>query len=1265
MVARKAIGILGAAHVSGSLNARFLSPGGSGSDSTQTWLPSGVQFGTTGWVRIGFDAGTLVNGPFAINQIITGGTSGMKARVVEVTSANELICERMSILPPLVGVQASFKSLETITADNSPATSATVNYTIEDSHYVASGVALTYDNTLERMLGSKIINQIIPSNAGANIWWDRGAKLAATLAVASGAAVTAHFAATGGIGRIEGVTSGATALVVNVSSNTIYLGNIVGTFQNGERLKAAGATPGTFDTVDGNITLGTERITETAHGLVDGNVLRATQSGPGFPTSTPQIASNTDYYVVGVTVGTPNDFQISTSVGGTPVNFTSAATGATLTWTKYITTSAGTVTTKTLGEWVPYAVRPNLIGIGRGWEFPPAGSDTCYRSGLLGVEPKLMQLAYERWGSDLAAIKLDVNGSSAGNASGYGGVTYGLIKCTGSFPALTITHINAAMTASGGWTATLAAFNIAAKYIWVKNVSPGASLGAGTVTIGTGGGAVTATALGNVIGWMKGATHYEQFLTEIANAEAKLTGGDTLDWQMVFLDSVEGDAALPYYDGATSGGPSDVDMTAAWRAMYDNLSTDLGNANLVLSAFVHRSDYRATTKPGYSYVVGQALRQAVIGYPNLRIVVADDESFPPAVTTVGQIVTPAEVVYLETMAYPALGDLIWSAYSVASQSLSTSGFSEAAVVLFTGTSQMTARIPIAWWEAEDDPELAKVSSLNGTNTLDDGIWIWNSLSRQWEVYSVRDNAVTFGSQVLNWSGPEVSTLNRLKGRYPRIYAIKVSHNGAAMTPTPSTGFASWNVASRPTVTTTVAVTVPSAGLGRFTAASGAPFTGTNWAVGRFVEISGNDGGSGTYVGFGGNNTFPAPNANPIQINAVDPGGTWVQFSGVFVADASSTTTFISGPLDLRAYAGAEIAAALEALVVEERKIPRHVATITWDGENDCPTPDGYLDNALAHIDWCRSVFGHKIGNEPLCPHVWIKVTRNTPFDDDEGRSKVDAVRAAQAQLAVDRENVVLVETSDLPLRLEAGTWPRQTYADFGGHHTPRAAIIAGYRADEALNTFSWIPTHPDGAALTDYGLAASPYGGGGGDVAEEAAAPATFVVEDGTVVAGANSYATVAFADDYFANFGAPAAWTDSTTAQKEEALRIGTAWIDRKYAPRFKGMLTDYDQELEFPRSSVVDESGRWFESYEIPARLKRAVCEIALRHRNGVALWPDVSAEEHGVASESVQVDEISVSTTYLGTRATMPSFPVVDQLIRGLLIDGGSRLMVRVYR
>ena len=95
----------------------------------------------------------------------------------------------------------------------------------------------------------------------------------------------------------------------------------------------------TFTTVDSDINTGTDKITESAHGMANGQQLRVTESGPGFPTSTPQIAAGVTYFVVNATT---NDFQISTTRGGSAINFTSAATGATLTWTQQPTPGTST-----------------------------------------------------------------------------------------------------------------------------------------------------------------------------------------------------------------------------------------------------------------------------------------------------------------------------------------------------------------------------------------------------------------------------------------------------------------------------------------------------------------------------------------------------------------------------------------------------------------------------------------------------------------------------------------------------------------------------------------------------------------------------------------------------------------------------------------------------------------------------------------------------------------------------------------------------------
>ena len=1139
-----------------------MSPGGAGADATGQWLPSELDYGTCGWCRIFFES--VANGPFARNQVLTGGTSGAKVRVIEV-GANFLVCERLSPFPPLTAVQQApgvpgIRMLETVTADNSPATTASVTYVVEQSQFVISGFPLPYDGQPDQLLASAHVNRMVPANAGANIWWDAGAHLGAELPVASGSAINTALLAQNGIGRIEGATSGARALVVGVVSNTLWLANVTGTFTNGENLRLPG--------------------------------------------------------------------------GGT------------------LTTVAGTITTKTAGEWVPYACRPNLNGVGRRWENPPAGSDVAYRAGSIGMEPRLVQLAYERWGGSLAAFKLDVNGPNSGNASGFGGVTYGVINCTGTFPAsLTL----GSTVTQGSFSATLVAYNVGAKRLWVKDTN-GVSMTSGTVTIG----AQTATASGNVLGFMKGAAHYQGFLTMVSAGAAKLPVGDTLDWTegFVFLDSVEGDIGIPFFDGVTSFGPSNIDMTAAWRKFATDIRAALAAPNLTIVAFSHRLDYRAQTKPNVSGLQRISIRDASIGDSRLRQVIADEESFPAAVAATGAVAPPAEVVYLETAVYPLLGDLIWSAYSVASQSLPSTDLGEAAVVLFVGTSQMTARIPVGWWEAEDDPELAKLSSLAGTNTLDSAQRIWNCLSQQWELYSVRDNAVTFGDQILNWSGPEVSALKRLGERYGTIYAIKVSHNGSAMNPAPATGYATWGSVARVTVTSSVTVTVPQSGRGRFTAASGAPFAGGQWAAGAFLQISGNDGGNGLYAGFGGNNTFPEPNVVPLQIAAVDPAGTWLEVSGVFAADGTaSSTTFTKGPLDLRRIAGAEIRKALQALVTVENKIPRHVATIGWDGENDCANPIDYGTYLQAHIEWSRSVFGHRVGREPPCPYVLIQVTRNTPFDVSEDRTNVDSIRAQQVATAAAMENVVLVDPTDLPLRLEAGTWPRLTFADYGGHHTPRAAVTAGYRADAALDGFGWIEPHPSGpvtAEQSGYPETVGGSGSGGGDSGSllgDIVDVPVLVVEDGTGRADADSYESVEYADAYHDKYGGPAAWVTATTDQKILWMRQSVRdYVDGVHEILFDGIRTVDGQGLAWPRMLTRSaKTGRAVPSNVVPVDVKVAQVLGAFRLAEGKDLAPAQTAEARNIVAESKSGAGFSKSTTYgVGGRSVLAAFPEIDRLL-----------------
>ena len=87
----------------------------------------------------------------------------------------------------------------------------------------------------------------------------------------------------------------------------------------------------TFDFVDGDVTVGTDTIAETAHGLVTGDVVQLTTTGT-LPTG---LATATDYYVIRVDA---DNFQLAASAQdaerGIPVDITAAAGGGTHTVTE-------------------------------------------------------------------------------------------------------------------------------------------------------------------------------------------------------------------------------------------------------------------------------------------------------------------------------------------------------------------------------------------------------------------------------------------------------------------------------------------------------------------------------------------------------------------------------------------------------------------------------------------------------------------------------------------------------------------------------------------------------------------------------------------------------------------------------------------------------------------------------------------------------------------------------------------------------------------
>ncbi len=163
------------------------------------------------------------------------------------------------------------------------------------------------------------------------------------------------------------------------------------------------------------------------------------------------------------------------------------------------------------------------------------------------------------------------------------------------------------------------------------------------------------------------------------------------------------------------------------------------------------------------------------------------------------------------------------------------------------------------------------------------------------------------------------------------------------------------------------------------------------------------------------------------------------------------------------------------------------------------------------------------------------------------------------------------------------------------------------------------------------------------------------VVEDGSGLSTAEAFASVAEADAYWALRGVPSAWSSSTTAQKEEALRLAAAFLETEGHARWKGTRYSAAQRLAWPRDGVYVD-GQCLDRAVVPRALKEANIEAALRSRTATAgLVPDET--EVGIASESVTVGPITESKSYRGEKSAATRYEYVDRLLAPLLRTRGQ--------
>lgn len=134
------------------------------------------------------------------------------------------------------------------------------------------------------------------------------------------------------------------------------------------------------------------------------------------------------------------------------------------------------------------------------------------------------------------------------------------------------------------------------------------------------------------------------------------------------------------------------------------------------------------------------------------------------------------------------------------------------------------------------------------------------------------------------------------------------------------------------------------------------------------------------------------------------------------------------------------------------------------------------------------------------------------------------------------------------------------------------------------------------------------------------------IQETGSRIEGANSYATSAYADEYFTHHAKSATWQGLSNDAKATALVTATRILDASF--NWKGTQASAEQSLEWPRCGVVIAVAAATETLaanKIPIAILRAQCEVAILCAEGDRMADSASA---GVAKLGVGDGAIEVA-------------------------------------
>ena len=164
--------------------------------------------------------------------------------------------------------------------------------------------------------------------------------------------------------------------------------------------------------------------------------------------------------------------------------------------------------------------------------------------------------------------------------------------------------------------------------------------------------------------------------------------------------------------------------------------------------------------------------------------------------------------------------------------------------------------------------------------------------------------------------------------------------------------------------------------------------------------------------------------------------------------------------------------------------------------------------------------------------------------------------------------------------------------------------------------------------------------------------------------ATANSYVTLAEANDYFETVPDSSTWTNKTDDQKNRSLIAATRWIDTL---SYYGSRCDNGQALKFPRNNYTIDNVE-LTCTTIPNNIKYAQYELARALANDTSAVTGTTGKDGNFSEVQLGDLQVKYNTDSQGTGSInniLDVYPWLQSYLGAYMLGGSGTYQTRVVR